>query len=103
MTSFFLKRLLASDSLAQLQSGLDSLNLADNFLGFEWQGTIAANTETQIRNKLRNGKVPTGYFVTLLEGSPTLIKGPTAWDERVVYMKNSSATDALTATIFFFI
>lgn len=102
MTNFLLKRGQTEDSLAQLQSGLDKQSLADNFLGFEWSGTIAASTEVPIRNALRNGKKPRGYLVTSLAGSPTLLKGDTEWTSATLYLKNSSATDALTATVFFF-
>lgn len=103
MTDFFLKRKDPAGSLAQLQSGLDKINLEDNFLGFEWTGVIAAGEEARIVNKLRNNRVPKGYIVTMLSGSPTLLKGDTEWTGSLVYLKNSSGTDDLTATVFFFI
>lgn len=84
-----------------LQALLENLNFGTNIPGFIWEGTIPAASEVVIRNGLRGNVVPSGYLVTSLSGSPTLLRGAAEWTAEQVSLRNSSATTSLTARVFF--
>lgn len=84
--------------LDELDVGLQSLTLDDNFAGFEVTVDIAAGAEAKIPNQLRK-RVPTRRII-LRSNSASIVDGDTAWDEQFVYMKNTGASSA-TVTIHF--
>lgn len=89
-------------ALAQLQAGLDKLNFLDNFQGFSWSGTIAANTELEIPNKTPGRLIPNSFIITMAEGCNSIVKGSTEWSSNLVSLKNFNATTDATVTVFFF-
>lgn len=88
-------------TVSELRVGLSSLTPVDNYKGFLWEGTIAANTETVIPNKMRDA-IPKYFTVLLIEGVNDLVKGPTEWTNAHVSLKNTNTTTALTAIVVFF-
>jgi hypothetical protein len=89
------------NSFRSLESGLKTLTLLDNMKGFYWEGSIVAGAEVEIRNKFREGVVPTGFIITMISPVSTLVKGPTEWSKNFVYLKNCDATNTITVGVFF--
>lgn len=87
-------------TVMELRSGLGGLTFSENFKSFKWQGTIAFGTETIIPNKIR-GSIPTGFIVTMIQGSAQLVKGDTEWTQAFLSLKNVDAANDLTATVYF--
>lgn len=89
-----------ASTVMELRSGLGGLTFSENFKSFKWVGTIGANTETIIPNKLRD-RIPTGFIVTMISGSSQLVKGAAEWTTGFLSLKNLDAVNALTATVYF--
>lgn len=89
-------------ALGQLQAGMDKLNLVDNFRGFTWTGTIPANSEMEIPNKVPGRLIPSSFIITMAEGCNSIVKGSTEWSSNLVSLKNFNATTDATVTVFFF-
>lgn len=102
MKFFFDRSGLLNAALAQLQAGLDKLNFKDNFQGFEWSGTIVANSEIDIPNKTPGRLIPTGFIVTMAEGVNSIVKGSNEWTQNLVSLKNFDASTDATVTVFFY-
>lgn len=102
MKFFFDRSGSLNSAIAQLQAGLDKLNPEDNFQGFQYQGTIPANTEVIIPNKMRDRKIPTGFLITMAEGVNSIIKGTTEWTSNNLSLKNFDASIDATVTVFFY-
>lgn len=87
-------------ALRDLVDGLGKLEFTENFDAFLFEGTIAAGTESKIRNRITNG-IPSGRVVFGHSGGGTLVDGPTVWDLNFVYIKNTGGTDAVVKILFF--
>lgn len=96
---------LAFDDLQKLthalQSILQSLSFGINIPGFYWEGEIPANSQVSIPNLMRAQVIPTGFLVTNIEGSNTIVRGDAEWSTSFVTLKNTSTTTAVKATVFF--
>lgn len=93
---------MAKQVLKDIGRALYRLTFADNFESFAVDVTIAASTETPIRNEFPDQKIPTQYLIMSQEGGGHLRKGSTAWTKEYLYLQNVSATDSITATVRFF-
>jgi len=87
--------------IRELNVGLSKLSLLDNFDSFIATTTIAAGTEVQIRNGLRNGLVPS-YRIILRgnAGSVDVVDGDTEWNTNYVTLKNVGAVSATLTVLF---
>lgn len=101
MSKFSLDRTNLASTVAQLQAGLGSLTLDDNFQGFTQEVEIAAGEEVLIRNKIRD-RIPSGYWVISIAGQNTLTRGETEWTEANLYLKNRATTSTVKALVFFY-
>lgn len=90
------------DLIKQLARAFYNLNFDDNFVSWSDTVTIAANTETRLSNKFRDGTVPTSYLIVDQTGAGFVTRGPTAWTGDAVFLKNHSASDDATITVKFF-
>ncbi len=102
MKFFFDRSGILNAALAQLQAGLDKLNFVDNFQGFEWSGTIEANTELEIPNKTPGRLLPRGFIVVDAVGVNSIVRGSTPWSINVVSLKNFDASTDATVKVFFY-
>ena len=93
-TIFDLKQLLK-----ELGTGLNRLDLVENFRSFETEVTIAANTEEKIRNQLTF--IPNRVIIVKQTGNALVTAGPTAWDSNFVYMKNHDGSNSATVKLLF--
>ena len=89
-------------TVSELRAGLQSLTPIDNFKGFLWEGTITANTEVIIPNKMVDRSVPKYFNVLSISGVNDLVKGVAPWTNNYVTLKNHNATTDLTAIVLFF-
>lgn len=78
------------------------LSPQENLSGFEWEGSLAAGQEAQIRNKLRDGLIPTHYLVLSQEPVPTITRGITAWGQDYVYVRNVASISTVNARVYFY-
>ena len=81
----------------ELGAGIYKLSFADNFQSFEKDITIAAASESQIRNELPF--IPTRYIIVNQSGNG-LITRETAWTKDYLYLTNNGAVE-VNATIVF--
>lgn len=88
-----------SQVLKELSTGLNRLDLGDNFVGFQTTVTIAAGAESAIRNKLAP-HIPTKMLVLNQTGNGLLTNSGTPWTTNYVYVVNNGAV-SVTATILF--
>lgn len=88
-----------SAMMRELRIGLTKLSMEDNFESFTVEVTIAASTESAIRNRFRDGTIPSKRIIVRSTGSG-LVDGDTEWSKDFVYLKNSGAA-SLTATVIF--
>lgn len=101
MKFFFVKRSL--DEIArELITGLKNLSFEDNFSGFLWTGTIAASSETSIRNKFRDGAIPSGFVIVDASECNNVVRGDAEWTETALSLKNFDSTLNATVTVFFY-
>jgi hypothetical protein len=89
-----------------LNVGLHSLSLSDNFQGFFWEGELEAGEEIQIVNELRSQSgeklTPTSVIIHLVEGPPTVSPSDTEWDSDYAYLINRATTSTCSVKAFFF-
>lgn len=89
-----------------ITSGLRRLTFADNFQSFEVANLkIAATTEVTISNGFQGilpGVIPTKRIIVRQIGDGLVVDGPTAWNEKSVYLTNTGA-DEVTITVIFFL
>lgn len=85
--------------LLDLITGLQSLDFLDNFEAFEYEGTIEAGTEVEIRNQLIK-VIPSSRLIVRHSGDPSVVDGDTEWNENFVYLKNSGSSAATVKVIF---
>ena len=78
---------------------LRDLTFKDNFRSFTYDGTILANTEAKIRNKLTVR--PNSYIIRFQIGNALVTAGSTDWDDNFVYIKNHDATNSAAVKITF--
>ena len=90
------------DLAAELRNALSRLSPEDNWRGFLWEGSIEAGVEKRIPNSMRDGSIPRGMLILQIEGQPTIIKGPTEWSRKAVFLKNTASTSTVTAKIYFY-
>lgn len=84
-------------SFSELQTGLQSLNFADNFDSFEVTVTIPAGSEIAIPNKL--GAIPTKRII-VRSNSISIIDGTATWTNTFVFIRNVGVTEAKATIIF---
>jgi hypothetical protein len=89
-------------TLRDLETVLRGLTPGDNFRGFYWEGTLHAGQEVEIRNKMREGTIPTHFLVCYHTPVPTITKGPTAWTKEFVYIRNATTTSDVETKVFFY-
>ena len=93
-TVFDIKQLLK-----ELRTGLGRLDFLNNFESFETEVTIAANTESKIRNQLTF--IPTRVIITKQTGNALVTAGDTAWTTEFLYIKNHDASNSATVKLLF--
>ena len=81
-----------------LATGLNRLDLLDNFEGFEFETTIASGAEAQIRNQLKS--IPNHVIITKQTGNGNVTAGDTEWDLDFVYMKNHGPSSVTVKMVF---
>ena len=86
-----------SQSLAELQSGLQNLSFQDNFQSFETTIVIPALTELKIINKLP--VIPTKRLL-VRSTSDKICDGSTPWTQTELYLKNNDVMDATVTVVF---
>ena len=84
--------------LKELGTGLTKLTFGENFQSFETEVTIAANTETKIRNELTF--IP-NYVIIDAKGGGPVTRGDTTWTTNYVYIKNHDASNEVTVKLIF--
>ena len=84
-------------SLRELTLGLRRLTFTENFQSFKITVTIAAGSETAIRNELDT--IPTGRII-LKSTSGDIVDGDTADNLNFVFLKNAGASSATVTAIF---
>jgi hypothetical protein len=84
--------------LVELATGMQRLDLNNNFEGFQEDTTILAMNELKIRNKLQY--IPTKYIIIDQEGGSLVTRGSTPWTKDFLYMENHGSAD-VTVSIFF--
>lgn len=93
----------SQSSFSELEGGLGGqLTPQENLSGFEWSGDIAAGVTLEIRNKLRDGQVPTHYLILSQTPVPTIERSSTPWSQDYVYLRNSASTSTVTARVYFY-
>jgi len=83
--------------LRELFIGLGKLTFEDNFLSYEWSGSIVAGAEQQITHNLR--VTPTRFLVVSATNVNTIVFGPTAPTSEVFYVKNIASTSTFTGKV----
>lgn len=83
--------------LRELYIGIGALTFGDNFLGYEWEGSIVAGAEQQIPHTLKT--TPTRFLVLSPGSTPAIIKGDTAATAEVFYVKNMATTSTFEGKI----
>lgn len=78
---------------------LRDLTFSDNFRSFTYEGTLAANSETKIRNQL--SVRPNSYIIRFQTGNALITASTTDWDDDFVYMQNHDASNSATVKIIF--
>lgn len=89
-------------SFREVDPALRQLSPQENLSGFEWEGSIDAGVTLAIRNKLRDGMVPSHYIILSQTPVPTLERSSTVWDQDYVYLRNSASTSTVTARVYFY-
>ncbi len=84
-------------NLKQIVQVLRRLTFADNFESFEVVVTIPATSEIGVENKLK--EMPTRRII-VRSNSSSIVDGDTAWTKTHLYLKNTSATEAIATVIF---
>lgn len=97
-------RYLSTDlasAMQELRAGLSRLTFAENFETFSVDLEIAANSEVQVRNRLKF--TPTAWIaVRKNKAGLSVCDGDTAWTQDYLYLKNTHATDQANLTVVFF-
>jgi len=93
------------DSLRSLRTGLDKLDLVENFESFRVDDLVllggGPGPEIRVRNKLRN-VIPSGFFIVDAVGSNNIVRGSvTDWNSNFLFLENASGDDAKVSVIFF--
>jgi hypothetical protein len=82
-----------------LSSLLSDITMKDNMRSFTYEGTLAANGETKIRNLLTI--LPNSYIIRYQSGDALITSSTTAWTDDFIYMENHHATNIATVKITF--
>jgi hypothetical protein len=83
--------------LRELFIGLYNLTFEDNFLSFEWEGSIVAGAEQQITHNLR--VTPTRFLIVSATNVNTIVFGTTASTPEVFYVKNIASSSTFTGKV----
>lgn len=78
------------DTLSTWSNLLGKLTFKENFIGYEWEGEIAAGEEKKITHTLK--VVPTRFLVTEARESNLLASGFTRHTTDFFYVKNRGTT-----------
>jgi len=93
----YLQRAL-SQSLREIQTGLQNLTFGDNFRSFEVSVVIpAGNTDFRIQNRI--GVTPSKRII-VRSNSNQVVDGTSPWDAEYVYLGNPGGTDATVTVVF---
>ena len=84
--------------LRHLSTGLERLDLDNNFEGFREELVIPAGSELRVRNQLNF--IPSTYIIGYQEGNGLITASGTPWDINFLYLRNHGAEE-VTATIRF--
>ena len=90
-----------NSALRELYIGLAGLRFTENFRCYEWEGILSASEERQISHPL--GVTPAGYLIFKQVGNGLIDAGATDWTPQVVYLRNHSASNAVTVKVLFFV
>ena len=93
----YLQRAL-SQSLREIQTGLQNLTFGDNFKGFEATVTIPAG-ELNFRIQNRMGITPSKRLI-VRSNSSQVVDGTDQWTSDYVFLGNPGVTDATITVIF---
>ena len=86
--------------LKELATGLKRLTFVENFESFETgTTTLAANTETAIRNEL--DFIPTKMIILKQTGNALITAGTTEWTSNFLYIQNHDASNDAEVNILF--
>ena len=83
--------------LRELFIGLSKLTFEDNFLSYEWEGSIIAGAEQAITHNLR--VTPTRFLVVSATNVNTIVFGATASTPEVFYVKNTASSSTFTGKV----
>lgn len=93
-------RNVLSGSFEDLITGLSKLTFRDNFLQYQWEGTIAANTTEQIQHHL--GVIPSGRIIYRASGGIVQDSATDSPTDKYWFLTNTDASDDATLTVIFF-
>ena len=92
--------------LRDLTTGLTKIDFQQNFQAFIVKDIlIPALTEIAIPNELSKsyqGTIPSGRIITRQKGNGVIVDGDKEWTAKVLYLKNTSATEDATVSVLFF-
>lgn len=84
--------------LRTLDQVLTTLKMAENFGGFEWEGTIGASETMEIRNKL-NPVIPSRRII-LRTQQGNLSDTSDEWTKDLVYIRNNAGSPDRVKIVF---
>lgn len=87
------------DLVRELSHGLHKLSLEENMEAFKVEDLkIAANSEAQVKNKLKF--TPKQYIITSQQGGGLITKSDKDWKTGYLSLTNSGSTEATITVIF---
>jgi hypothetical protein len=91
--------------LRDLSIALTMVSFKSNFQSFFAEKiVIPAGQEVAITNMFflkKQGKIPSGRIIVRQTGDANIIDGATAWTDKLVYLRNPSANNAVVSVVFY--
>lgn len=97
---FSLPKFLKIEGLiTELSTGLNRLNLLDNFESMETEVVIPSGVELKIQHAL--GFIPQRYLIVSHLGNAVISRGTSSWDRTFAYLYNYGPDSATLKVIFY--